>query len=377
MRGRILFNGNMADPVLFAQRIRPFLFEAARPGHAPRVTLVTAAWGAGEYNEGGIKAAFNAVGVASPQVDGYDRGIQNLCVWHVWQAFLARRPDVAAVTRDLAAVEEATRHFYLETTAFHAERVRRAARAARQQIPGFRLGQVAQQPRDPVRPDALLTGQELLQRAMSRELQRAIDALVDNDQAMLETLAEAEALVHARTGLRHDPEWQRLKAGLEERILGSDVLVFLGGDPSSLLAPFQFFELRSALLEALRRGALVCAISAGALFLCERMIIYDNYNPHPERREFRLHDRGMGLVGGLQIMPHCMDRIHTDDPDNLAYLARRFSTHICAGLNEESFLLVDLAGPTATSVGNHDGVYVFGPAGLKLCYRAGEGIPLG
>ena len=58
MRGRILFNGNMADPVLFAQRIRPFLFEAARPGHAPRVTLVTAAWAAVRVKTSYLRAQF-------------------------------------------------------------------------------------------------------------------------------------------------------------------------------------------------------------------------------------------------------------------------------------------------------------------------------
>ena len=117
-------------------------------------------------------------------------------------------------------------------------------------------------------------------------------------------------------------------------------------------------------------------MSAGSLLLCERMIVYDDYNPDHARREFRLHDRGLGLVGGLQIMPHCMDRIQTEDPDNLAYLARSFSSQICVGLNEESFLLVDLAAPSATSVGIHDGVYVFGRSGVKLCFRAGEAIPL-
>jgi hypothetical protein len=71
-----------------------------------------------------------------------------------------------------------------------------------------------------------------------------------------------------------------------------------------------------------------------------------------------------------------MDRIHTDDPDNLAYLARRFSAQLCAGLNEESFLLVDFAAGVARSVGKGDGVYVFGRDGVKRRYDAGEVVPM-
>lgn len=376
MRGRILFNGNLSDPSRFAQRVRPFLAEAAPPDRPPRVLLVTSAWGRGELGEGVIKEALNAVGVPSRFEGGYDRNIVNLCAWHVWQDFLARRPDVSAVAAELAAVEEATRRFYLESTAFHAERIRRSVRFARSQLPGFHLGGVPLVAVQSVRPDAILTGRELLARAMNRELSQSLDALVRNDARMLETLDEAEELVHARTGLRLDPEWQRARAELEQRILWADAILIFGGSPDQLLGPFEFFELRPAILETLRRGALLCTVSAGSLLACERMIVYDDYNPDPARREFRLHDRGLGLVGGLQIMPHCMDRIQTEDPDNLAYLARRFSSQICVGLNEESFLLVDLAAPSATSVGIHDGVYVFGRSGVKLCYRTGESIPL-
>lgn len=376
MRGRILFNGNMASPERLAQRIRPFLMDSAPEGRPPKVLLVTGAWGAGELDEGPVKAALNAVGVPSRFEGGYDRNITNLCVWHLWQEYLRRRPDVAAVARELADVEDTTRRFYRETTSFHANRIRQAVRFARASAPGFRLGRLPVVLRQSVRPDAILSGPELLDRAFSRELVQALEALVENDLRMLGTLDEAEEQIHARTGIRLDPAWRATRALLEERLLDADAILIFGGSPGALLGAFQFFHLRAAVLEALRRGALICAVSAGALLLCDRMIVYDDYNPHPEQREFQLFHRGLGLVGGLQVMPHCMDRIQTDDPDNLAYLARRFSTHICAGLNEESFLLVDLAAPSATSVGLHDGVYVFGPAGVKMRYGPGESIPL-
>ena len=93
--------------------------------------------------------------------------------------------------------------------------------------------------------------------------------------------------------------------------------------------------------------------------------------------DFQLYDRGLLLVRDVQLFPHCMERIQTDDPDNLAYLARRFRHQVCVGLNQRSFLLLELAPRRATSAGAEDGVYVFGPDGQKRCYRAGEEVPFG
>lgn len=371
MRGRILFNGNIGGALI--ERVAPYVLSAAH-GRAPRVMIVTAAWGPGEYNEGPIKKALYEIGVPADMADGYDRNVYNLCAWHAWADFLGRRPDVAAVYTEISEVQEEIRRFYLDKTAFHADLIRRGVRAARARLPRFSLGRV--DARDPLRPESLHSGAELLERALGRELVASIDALVENDDRMLGAFRDAEEALLSRTGLRLDPDWRAMKARLEQRILDADVVLLLGGSPEKLLAPFRFFDLRASLLETLRRGATLIATSAGALVLCERMIVYDERSGDPERRDFRLLDEGLGLVGGLQILPHCMDRIQTDDADNLAYLARRFGTRVCAGLNEESFLLVDMAGPTATSVGRGDGVYLFSADGVKRRYHRGERIPM-
>jgi hypothetical protein len=372
MHGKILFNGNIGGALI--ERIAPYVLSAAH-GRDPRVLIVTAAWGPGEYNEGPLKNALYEIGVKPDLRDGYDRNVYNLCAWHAWADFLGRRPDVAAVHTEISVVQDEIRRFYVEKTAFHADLIRRGVRSARKRLPRFTLGRLTR--RDPLRPEALHSGAELLENALGRELIASIDSLVDNDDRMLEAFRDGDEQLLSRTGLRLDPDWRSVRAKLEQRILDADVVLFLGGSPERLLAPFRFFDLRPSLLETLRRGATLVATSAGALVLCERMIVYDERNGDPDRRDFRLLDEGLGLVGGLQLLPHCMDRIQTDDADNLAYLARRFGTRICAGLNEESFLLVDMDGPSATSVGRGDGVYVFATDGVKRRYHRGERIPLG
>lgn len=374
MRGKFLFNGNIGSPSLLAARARPWL--KAPGGGPPKVLLITAAWGQGEYGEQGIRDALNAAGIPSAWSDGHDANIYNLCVWHVWRDYLARHPRVAAVDAEIRSVQEATRRFYVEKTSFHAQRIRQAARFARDKLGDFQIGRLPLVQAESVQAVAAMSGRDALHRALVRELVHDLTDLVENDRRMMAALADEEAVVAARTGLRVDSDWQTQQRVLTDRILRADVVLLLGGDPDALLNSLRFFDLGPALLETLRRGATLVSVSAGALVLCERMIIYDNYSPDPGRREFRLYDRGLGLVGGLQILPHCMDRIHTDDNDNLAYLARRFSSHLCVGLNEESFLLVDPAVPRAYSVGEHDGVFVFGADGVKWRYDRGEVVQL-
>lgn len=370
MHGKFLLNGNIGSPSLLAQRARPWL--RAGNGGQPKVLLITAAWGQGEYGEQGIRDALNAAGIESNWSGGFDQNIFNLCAWHVWQDYLARHPRTAAVDAEIRAVQDATRRFYVEKTSFHAQRIRQAARFARDKLGDFEIGRLPMVQTESVQAAAAMSGRDALRRALTRELVHDLTDLVENDRRMMAALAEEDEVVAARTGLRVDSDWLKQQRMLAERILSADVVVLLGGDPDALLNSLRFFDLAPALLETLRRGATIISVSAGSLVLCERMIIYDNYSPDPNRREFRLYDRGLGLISGLQILPHCMDRIHTDDADNLAYLARRFSSHLCVGLNEESFLLVDPAVPRAYSVGSLDGVFVFGADGVKWRYSKGE-----
>jgi hypothetical protein len=377
VKGRLILNGNMGDPGQLVERVKPWLLSARGDGQPPRVLLVTAAWGPREYDEGAVREALNGAGVPSDWQGGHDRAIANLCAWHAWRGYLDRHPEVAAVDGELREVEEATRQFYVEKTSFHGTRIRRAVEFTRSRLPSFRLGDLPLQPREHARPAASLDARSLLARALARELVHDIMDLVENDHRMMATLGQAGDTLAERTGLWLDEDWRAERARLEARVLGADAVLFFGGDPGALLHALRFFDLRPALREALRRGATFLGVSAGSLVLCERMIVYDNFHPDPARREFRLVDRGMALVPGLQVLPHCMDRIHTDDEDNLAYLARRFSSRVCVGLNQESFLLLQPGVPSATSVGEHDGVYVFGPDGRKRRYGRGDAVPVG
>ena len=377
MRGRLLLNGNQSSPAELLRLAKPWMAGARRhalrgrdDGQPPRVLVISAAWGAGEVNDGPLQQAIVTAGVSSA-----DR-VTSLQAWGHRAAWLRRRPDVAQLAEELDRYEDQARDLYVEKTRYLAERIRRSARGLRGQDSDFRLGRLPAVVQDELLPESMMGAVGLYARALTRELGHDLADLVAHDRRMLAALAEADERLLRSTGLRFDPEWRARRAQLESLILQADALVLPGGDPAALLNTLRFFDLGPALQETLRLGATALCVSAGTVVLCERMIIYDDYATDPARREFRLYDRGLGLLGGLQVLPHCDDRIHTEDPDNLAYLARRFATHHCVGLNEDSLLLVDFSEASATSVGERDGVYVFGPDGRKWRYDRGERLAI-
>src|SRR6185369_6089794 len=80
MHGRFIINGNIASAAAFAERTAPLL-RAAGNGRAPRVVMITAAWGPGELGEAPLRSALNDIGLQSRWEGGYDQQIRNLCVW--------------------------------------------------------------------------------------------------------------------------------------------------------------------------------------------------------------------------------------------------------------------------------------------------------
>jgi peptidase E len=370
--GAILLNGNAeteahlvraAAPILLSSRHRDPEVAASR-----RVVLVTAGWADAEYEEAHVKRAINEIGLPSRHEDGHDVTLVNLSLLHDLRDLTRAAPHLAEAWLELRRVVETARTFYLDHNAHTIQLFRRTLGEAKKDDPALTV------PRLAGGEGHHGAGRRLLRHALSRELRHAFEALEANDDHLVDLLREVEQRAFDAAGLAYDPAWREARERLERRILSASTLLFFGGRLDLLLDALRFFRLRDALSEALRRGAQIVAMSAGAMVLCERVIIYDDHAA--TRRDFQLYDRGLGLVQDVQLFPHCMERIQTDDPDNLAYLARRFRHHVCVGLNQRSYLLFELDARRATSVGEEDGVYVFDPEGRKVCYRKGETIPV-
>lgn len=367
MRGAILFNGNAetvdalirgAAPLLLSSRHEDPDIAASR-----RVLLVTAAWAEREHDEAHVKRSLNAIGLASRFEDGFDRSLVNLSLAHEVRGMTRAAPHLIDEWIEGRRVADMARTFYLEHNAHLINLFRRTLAAGKQHDPSLTVASLAAS-----------QGHhgKLLRYTLSRELHQALETLEANDDHLVDLLDEIEQRAFDASGLAYHPAWRAAQARLERRILDANTIVLFGGKLDRLLDALRFFRLRDVLAEALRRGTQIVAMSAGAMVLCERVIIYDDHAA--TRRDFQLYDRGLALVRDIQLFPHCTERIQTDDPDNLAYLARRFRHHACVGLNQRSFLLFEPGPRRATSIGDDDCVVVFDPEGRKLSYHRGETI---
>jgi peptidase E len=368
MRGAVLFNGNAETVDALIQAAAPLLLssrhEDAAVARSRRVLLVTAAWGEGEHDEGHVKRALNSIGLPSRFEGGYDRAIANLSLLHELRGVARSSPRLMEAWQEGRRVAEMARSFYLEHNAHLIDLFRRTLAAGRREDPALTVPRLAA---DPIHHGS---GRRLVRYTLSQQLRQALATLEANDDHLVNLLDEIERRAFDAAGLAYAPAWREARERLERRILSANTIMLFGGGLDPLLDALRFFRLRDVLAEALRRGAQIVAMSAGAMVLCERVIIYNDFSQ--KRRDFQLYDRGLALVRDLQLFPHCMERIQTDDPDNLAYLARRFRHHACVGLNQRSFLLFELGPHRATSVGPEDCVFVFDPEGQKIRYHKGE-----
>jgi peptidase E len=372
MRGAILFNGNAESEEWLVRAAAPFVLGSRHQDPEVRASrrtlLVTAAWAEREHDEGHVKRALNEIGIPSVFDNSYDRTHENLSLLSELDALLREEPDLSAAWRELRKAEALARRFYLEHNGHTIDLFRRTLREAKALDPDLDLTRLLVDLAHP-------TGKSpLVRHTLARELRRAFHTLESNDDHLFALLGDIERRAFDAAGVTYHPAFRAARERLERRILRANTIFLFGGRLDLLLDGLRFFRLRDSLGEALRRGAQIVAVSAGALVLCERIIIYDDYAEAP--RDFQLYDRGLGLVQDMQIFPHCMERIQTDDQDNLAYLARRFRHHTCVGLNERSLLLLELSPRRAQSLGADDGVYVFGPEGQKRCHRRGEEVPI-
>lgn len=370
MRGAILFNGNAETVEELVRAAAPLLLssrhEDPEVARSRRVLLVTAAWGEGEHNEGHVKRALNEIGLPSRFERGFDRSLINLSLLHEVRGLSQSAPRLLAAWHEERRIAETARAFYLEHNAHLIQLFRRTLAAGKREDANLTVARLAS---DQGYHGA---GGRLVRYTLSRELRHALDTLEANDDHLVDLLDEIEQRVFDAAGLAYDPAWRAAQQRLERRILEANAIILFGGHLDLLLDALRFFRLRDVLAEALRRGTQIVAMSAGAMVLCERVIIYDDFSS--QRRDFQLYDRGLSLVRDIQLFPHCMERIQTDDPDNLAYLARRFRHHACVGLNQRSFLLFEPGSHRAISTGEGDCVYVFDPEGRKIKYHRGEVI---
>jgi peptidase E len=378
--GTILFNGNVEREADFITRFRERVMTSHHQDPAVRtsrkVLMVTAAWKKDEYNEGHVRAALNQVGVPSRYEGGYDANIQNLAVYHDFKLLQSKEPELYRQYHAKQEVIKEVKQFYRRKNSHLVSLLKEQNQLLKKSFPESTLAAVLGYPAAAMRRDLpSLSPRQLQFHFCAQDVQQTMESIVANDAKMVDICNEIDLYFVASSGVSQNPTYRELKRKLEERILSSNSIFLFGGHVAVLYNRLNFFKLKGALVEALNRGTNFYAVSAGTGVLCNSIILYDDFaDDRHVARDFEFFDNGFGIETRIQVFPHCMDRIKTDDPDNLAYLAHRFQSGACVGLNQESYLLREQ--DRYTSVGERDGVYVFDRQGRKSVKRHGEALEL-
>lgn len=134
-----------------------------------------------------------------------------------------------------------------------------------------------------------------------------------------------------------------------ETLAAARFLYVAGGDPRHLQSVLQGTSAWEGVLRALAAGAVLAGSSAGAMVLCDRMLVPGSDAPTP----------GLGLLGETIVLAH-----HNRSPARPTQAARLLGPGVqLLGLDEGTGLVID-----------HDGCRVLGAASAVLYRTAASGV---
>jgi peptidase E len=122
----------------------------------------------------------------------------------------------------------------------------------------------------------------------------------------------------------------------------ADALGIAGGHVAVLLNRLEMFGIADALGDKT-----VLGWSAGAMVLCERIVVYHDTPPQgPGNAE--LLESGLGLCRGVVALPHARTRLRLDDAARVTRFAERWAPDRCVALDDGARLTLTNDGWSAS-----------------------------
>jgi len=392
MKGSILFNGNIKLETDFIHKFRERITSShhldSQVRDSKKVLLITAAWQKREFFEGHIKKQLYEIGIPPVFGDNDVDNVQNLAIYHDFNHFKAEMPDIYQFYHSKQQVIQRVKLFYREKNSGLIGILRNQLTNLKKTFRNMSLARaLAYDFEENAKRYIELNQWELLYHYACQDIQGTMKKIRENDAQMIQVCKEIDDYFFENAELAKNEFYLTMKKNLEQRILSANSIFIFGGNVAVLYNRLNFFKLRDTFLEALNRGTNFYTVSAGSLCLCDSLIIFDEKSNQWEEQsgmyyDFELFDLGFGLVKKVQIFPHCKEYIHMKDPDTVTYIAARFNKHLCVGMDQESFLLLETyeeAGKEYerfTSAGKEDGLYLFTDQGKIELTEYGEELCL-
>jgi len=286
--------------ILGPQRLRPTIStHVASAGLGDRsFAVVTAGWQEREDEDDELRAELPP-------------GVINLRLYARWEQVLAADPDYFALHR---ARQDRLRQLQV----VYRERLSPVMKSARALLRRDGSADLL----DPERADAIAMVQSLDAHHLSRVRQ---------------ILGDFEAAV--QPGER--PVVAQHRGELGEIVQGCAGVVLAGGHIAVLLNRLQVFGMADLLA-----GQRLFAWSAGAMALCDRVVLFHD-NPPQGAGDAEVFGPGLGIAQGLVLLPHSKRRLSLSNPARVALMARRFAPAACVPLDEGDSLAVSSGEPTS------------------------------
>ncbi len=170
---------------------------------------------------------------------------------------------------------------------------------------------------------------------LAAERRHAISQLRALDRHQLKRIRRINAEFDELYSVRRYEPLAETAAEVEALVADHESVLITGGNVVVLMNRLQLFGLDRMLAE---RN--VIAWSAGAMTLCDRIVLYHDRTPQG-RRDPEFFGTGMGLVSGLIALPDPARRLRANDAVRLGLFSRRFGRRSCVTLDNQTSLLFD------------------------------------
>ena len=121
-------------------------------------------------------------------------------------------------------------------------------------------------------------------------------------------------------------------AELKDELSGFETVMMTGGNVFVLMNRLSLFG-----LDGLLQDKNIVAWSAGAMVLCDRIVLFHDRMPQG-RRDSEVMGEGLGIVQGTVLLPDARGRVKKNDLIRSSLFSRRFSPATCLTLDNGSLL---------------------------------------
>jgi hypothetical protein len=165
---------------------------------------------------------------------------------------------------------------------------------------------------------------------LEEEREASLAAVRQLDEYHLAQCVQIHRAFEARWRPFERPSIARHRDELRQILRGCGGVAIAGGNVATLLNRLRLFGLAELL-----DGQVVFAWSAGAMAVCDRIVLFHDTPPQgPGAAE--VLDRGLGLCSGCVALPQPETRLQLDDRERVGVMARRFAPARCVALPSRS-----------------------------------------